>query len=282
MIITCPNCHTSYRVATDALSAAGRQVLCATCATQWVAMPGFPPPAESFDDPDPDDDELDFRADRDTLFSEADEVMLDAAFASTDASIDGPVGPEQRPRPPKGPPSPRPRDRGIDGRLVRERMDEFAKRRNEVIRKLPMARYRMGARAVLALLVLAVAASGIWYRTDIVRQYPEMNALYRFFGLGTNVIGLDFTALKTLRTTRDGNPVIVVNTKISNITNRLAYVPNVLVSLLGADGRVIYEWSVTPSVRNVLPGDVLAIDTQLTSPPDGVQTVRLSFVEGSG
>jgi hypothetical protein len=52
------------------------------------------------------------------------------------------------------------------------------------------------------------------------------------------------------------------------------------VSLLNASGTVIYEWTVTPAARNILPGDVLAIDTQLTAPPQGVTNVRLSFVDG--
>ena len=273
VIITCPNCRTSYRVASDALSAAGRQVQCAACETLWVATPSFPEPSEPFDDPDPDDDELDFRADDDTLFTPADETLLDAEFSAEEQG--------RTAKAPKGPPMARPRDRGIDGALVRERMDELAKRRNAVIRKLPMARFRRGARVMLALTIVAIVAAGVWFRTDIVRNYPEMDALYRLVGLGTNVIGLDIRNLNTLRTTRDGNPVIVVNAEVSNTSPRLAYVPNVLVSLLGADRQVIYEWSVTPSVRNILPGDVLSIDTQLTSPPAGVETVRLSFVEGS-
>lgn len=277
MIITCPNCRTRYRVASDALSAAGRQVQCATCAETWMATPSFPEPEDRFEDPDPDDDELGFRADDDTLFSEADETVLDAAFADEERQ----GGEAQRAEPPEGAPALRPRDRGIDGALVRERMDELAKRRNAVIRKLPMARFRRAARVMLALTMVAIIGAGVWFRTDIVRNYPEMNALYRLAGLGTNVIGLDIRDLNTLRTTRDGNPVIVVNAKVSNATARLAHVPNVLVSLLGGDGQVIYEWSVTPSVRNILPGDVLSIDTQLTSPPAGVETVRLSFVEGS-
>lgn len=274
VIITCPNCRTSYRVASDALSAAGRQVQCAACAALWVATPSFPAPIEPFDDPDPDDDELDFRADDDTLFTPADENLLDEAFA---AAEQGKVD-----EAPKEAPMPRPRDRGIDGALVRERMNDIAKRRNTMIRKLPMARFRRAARIILALTGITILVCGVAFRTEIVRHYPQMNALYSVVGLGTNVIGLDISELNTLRTTRDGNPVIVVSAKITNITNRLTYVPNVLVSLLGADGRVIYEWSVTPAVRTILTGDVLAIDTQLTSPPAGVQSVRLRFVEGSG
>ncbi|WP_157969976.1 MJ0042-type zinc finger domain-containing protein [Pelagibacterium sediminicola] len=275
MIITCPNCQTRYRVASDALSAAGRQVQCATCAQMWMATPSFPPPPDPFDDPDPDDDELGFRADDDTLFGEADETMLDAAFIAEEERENGP------PEPPGDPPIVRKRSGEGDGVLVRARMDELARRRNAAIRKLPMARFRRAARVVLVLIMVISVAAGIWLRTDIVRNYPEMDAFYRLLGLGTNVIGLQIGDLNILRTTRDGNPVILVHAEVSNTTAGLVPVPNVLVSLLGMDRQVIYEWSVTPSVRSILPGDVLSIDTQLTSPPAGVETVRLSFVEGS-
>ncbi|WP_196260650.1 MJ0042-type zinc finger domain-containing protein [Pelagibacterium limicola] len=270
MIITCPNCHTSYRVGSDALSAAGRQVQCATCATEWTATPTFPEPKEAFEDPDPDDDELGFRADDDTLFTESDENLLDAAFVSEDPQAEQIL------------PSPHTQGRGPEGKLVRQRKDELAKRRNAVIRTLPMARFRRTARISMALVAVLAIAGAIGLRNEIVRNYPETNALYRVVGLGTNVIGLDFVEVNTLRTSRDGNPVIVVHARISNVTDRLVRVPNILVSLLESEGVVIYEWSVTPSVRSVLPGDVLSIDTQLTSPPAGVEKVRLSFVENTG
>jgi len=45
VIITCPNCQTRYKLGTDALNAAGRQVQCAACSELWYATPGFPEPA---------------------------------------------------------------------------------------------------------------------------------------------------------------------------------------------------------------------------------------------
>lgn len=248
---------------------------CAACSTAWVATPTFPKPPAAAADPEPDDDELIFRGDRDTLFSPADEDMLDAAFAKTEAheteQDDSPEVPFEIERPKPAAP---------DGKLARQRMEALTKRRNAAISALPLSRMRRVARLSIAGLVLVVLGLGIGLRTDIVRAVPQLDGLYRMFGLGTNVIGLSFGDVKTLRTTRDGNSVIIVTAKISNITNRVAFVPNVLVSLLADDGQLVYEWSVTPSARNILPGDVLAIDTQLRSPPLGVERVKLSFVEG--
>ena len=268
VIITCPNCHTRYKVASDALSAAGRQVQCAACSELWYATPTFPKPIAH--DAEPSEDELAFRADSEASFSvDEEEALLDEAFlrihpAETD---DARSSPEQPGTP-------------VDRAGNRARIEALARRRNGMLAKLPIARFRRAFRVGIALALVAVIASAVMLRTEIVAAFPQLDGLYRLVGLGTNVVGLDFTDINTLRTTRDGTSVIIVNAKISNITNHVAYVPSVLVSLLDEAGRVIYEWSVTPATRNILPGDVLAIDTQLTAPPQGVTDVRLSFVEG--
>lgn len=272
MIITCPNCHTRYKLASDALSAAGRQVQCAACSELWYATPSFPAPRAPGPDPDPSEDELAFCADRDALFSADDEALLDAAFlrAEPDATEAAP------PADPAEPPAPPPLDKAGH----RARREALARRRNGMLAALPIARFRRAFRVGIgATLVLALACA-LMLRTEIVSAVPQLDGLYRLVGLGTNVVGLDFTDINTLRTTRDGSSVIIVNAKISNITNHVAYVPSVLVSLLDQAGAVAYEWTVTPATRNILPGDILEIDTQLTGPPEGVQKVRLSFVEG--
>lgn len=277
MIITCPNCQTRYKVANDAVAATGRQVQCASCDTAWLATPSFPKPASSDFDPEPDNDELAFRADRDALFSAADESLLDAAFdreagSGEDTATEAP-GPDLAHRPAS---AFVPHDAGA----AHARTQAVAKRRNAMMSKLPLARFRRAARVILILIFVLMIGLVLTYRTEIVRAFPETDAIYRAIGLGTNVVGLEFIDVKTLRTTRDGNGVILVTAKISNITNRVAFVPGVLVSLIDGNGRVIYEWSVNPATSNILPGDLLGIDTQLTAPPEGVERVRLSFVEG--
>lgn len=278
MIITCPNCRTRYRLASDALSAAGRQVQCAACSELWYATPSFPAPPVP--DPEPSDDELVFRADSDTLFTQADEDRLDDAFLRADQTVPLKNDIEQ-PEPLEEPANQDlPQSSATDARHHRARTEALAKRRRGMIAALPMSRVRRLFRIATAITLVGLLASAIAFRTDIVRAVPQLDGLYSLVGLGTNVVGLDFTDVKTLGTTRDGNNVLIVTAKISNITNRLAYVPSVLVSLLGSESQILYEWTVTPSVREILPGDLLEIDAQLTGPPQGVSAVRLSFVEG--
>ena len=253
VIITCPNCHTRYKVASDALSAAGRQVQCASCTELWYATPSFPPPAAASDD------ELAFRADKDSLSDEEDQ--LDSAFLQEET--------------PTASTPPAPQDEAAN--IARDAA--VARRRNGMMAALPLGRfrraYRIGVWSILALILV----TGVTLRTQIVSAIPQLDGLYRLVGLGTNVVGLDFTEIKTLRTTRDGSSVIIVNAKISNIANHIISVPTVLVSLLSDADTVLYEWTVTPATRNALPGDVLEIETQLNGPPQGVSKVRLSFVE---
>ena len=269
MIITCPNCHTRYRLAADTLSAAGRQVQCAACAELWYATPSFPAPAAPHADPEPGADELAFRADRDTLFSPDDEALLDAQFVRTEAETAPPAS--EAPEPPAAP---------LDRAGHTARTEALARRRNTMIAALPLARFRRAFRVGVGAILAVTLVLAFTLRTEIVATFPQLDGLYRLVGLGTNVVGLDFTDINTLRTTRDGTSVVIVNAKISNITNQLAYVPSVLVSLVDQSGAVAYEWTVTPATRTILPGDILEIDTQLTGPPEGVTKVRLSFVEG--
>jgi len=281
VIITCPNCQTRYKLGSDALSATGRQVQCAACSELWYATPSFPNPSVPRPDPEPSDDELIFRADADTLFSAADEELLDASFLRAQAVPGTPAPDDERPTDPRPETAAHHPLPSIDTAGNRARIEALARRRNGMLAAHPIARFRRFFRIALVVFIVAALIAAFTLRTEIVSAVPQLDGLYRLVGLGTNVIGLDFTEIKTLRTTQNGNPAIVVNAKISNITNRITYVPSVLVSLLDGAGAIVYEWTVTPATRNVLPGDTLAIDAQLIGPPQGVTNIRLSFVDGA-
>jgi predicted Zn finger-like uncharacterized protein len=268
VIITCPNCQTRYKVAAEAIGAVGRQVQCATCESAWTATPVFPQAANPLADADPDDDELAFGSDRDSLFSPEDEEMLDAAFRTHDQPAPALASAKD--------------ETAADASLAKKRDLAFAQRRKAIARSLPLARLRRISRVVVAVLLVGVIAGFFGMRTELVRAFPALDGIYRTIGLGTNVVGLDFADVKTLRTTRDGTDVLMVTAVIVNATSRLATVPPVLVSLMGEGDAVVYEWSVTPAARSIHPGDVLSIDTQLTAPPQGVDRVRLTFVHGQG
>ncbi len=53
-----------------------------------------------------------------------------------------------------------------------------------------------------------------------------------------------------------------------------------VVTLLGASGNGLYEWSVTPDVRDMMAGERATFETQLPLPPVDAVNVRLSFAGG--
>ena len=69
-----------------------------------------------------------------------------------------------------------------------------------------------------------------------------------------NVIGLEFRNVRTLRALRDGVEVLTVDARIVGVSPRRVIVPPVVVTLLDADGRPVYEWSVTPDARDLEAG----------------------------
>lgn len=269
VIITCPHCRTRYRVAVDAIGAAGRQVLCASCHEAWHAGPDLPPGFPHAPEPEPDADETAFLADEDTLFTPADEGLLDAAMAMAETGTDDGQDGETAGG-----------DGQADPRLLAEGQKALARRRRKIDRTMPLARFRRGTRLVVGALVVLVLGVLIGLRTEVVRFYPELDALYARVGLGTNIVGLDFEDVRTLRTTRDGIAVLMVTARLANVTHGVVDVPPVIVSLVNGDEQAIYAWSVVPAERVVQPGSTITLETQLTAPPAGVEGVHLTFAYG--
>ena len=100
--------------------------------------------------------------------------------------------------------------------------------------------------------------------------------------MGVNVVGLEFTNASSMRTRQDGKEVLAVSAQIVGLMNDPVTVPAVVVTLIDEQGLAIYEWSVTPAVRDLMAGERATFDTQLTLPPGDASRVRLSFAGGQG
>lgn len=275
MIITCPNCQTRYQVATETIGSAGRKVQCAHCNEAWQARPQPPAPPRprvvaGQDVPAPADDRL---------FGPEDEKGLDAAFVEEERNaLAG-----QRAEALAGAIVDAVEAKGTtkaDPGLSRIQQRAISRRRDDLISSLPYAKVRRTARMAGLFTLIAVIAGGIQFRTDIVRQFPDLAGLYSAVGLGVNVIGLEFTDMRTLRSLRDGQSVLVVDAKVVNVASRTTEVPSVVVTLVNQNGTPLYEWSVAPQVRSLAPGEQMGLTTQLANPPLGSEHVRLTFING--
>jgi predicted Zn finger-like uncharacterized protein len=270
MIITCPNCQTKYQVTYEAIGSAGRKVQCASCRQSWqqAAMPGATRPdlrvVPSALDPE-----------SDRLFENMAEEALDAAIETEEKTV---VGDVARPIDPVEPTKPtKKRESAAE---VRERQRALSRRQNAMVSRLPMARLRRFARAGGAVLLIALLGTAYFYRVQIVEKNPDLAGIYEAIGLGVNVVGLELSNLQSMRQLSEGKEVLVVSAQIVGQLPDPVAVPPVLVSLLNAQGHVVYEWSVAPRIRDLMAGERATFDTRLPLPPGDAVRVRLSFAGG--
>lgn len=267
MIITCPNCQTQYQVTYEAIGSAGRKVQCANCQKSWkqAAMPDVTPRKPELRIVDPVD------AESDRLFDAIEEEALDRALAEEEqASSPEGAGSSDPVLPAKG-------SKRQSAAELQERQKAFSRRQRAMVSRLPMARLRLGARIVSGTLLALIVLGGYFGRVQIVERVPDMAGVYASIGLGVNVQGLEIENLQSSRSIADGRPVLVVSAQIVGVMPRPVSVPPVLVSLLDDTGHAVYEWSVTPRVRDLMAGERATFDTRLPLPPSDASRVRLSF-----
>ena len=142
---------------------------------------------------------------------------------------------------------------------------------------MPIARLRRSARIAVVLALIVLIGGGIALRTGIVEQFPSLAGLYKALGLPVNVTGLDFRNLRTLKSLQQGADVLVVDADIFSVSSGEVAVPPVIVTLMGAGGNAIYQWSVAPKAGELEPGEAVGFETMVTAPPPGAESVKLSF-----
>lgn len=251
MIITCPHCQTKYQVAYEAIGAKGRKVQCANCNEAWRQAP-----VDEFEEPP---------------VAEVTEDALDEvleAVAAAEAPKRQPTAPESTPK--------------IDPALERKQQSAFLRRQLARAARQPLARTRRVARIGGALLLSGMVGVFFFGRVEMVERYPDMAGVYEAIGLSVNVVGLEFSDVASLRTLRDGKDVLMVSAQIVGVERQPSQVPPVVVTLLDDQGHGVYEWSVTPQVRDLMAGERATFDTQLTQPPPQAAHVRLSFTSSMG
>lgn len=267
MIITCPHCQTRYQVANDTIGAVGRKVQCAHCQQAWQAAPI----ADTSDD---------------KLFDDDAERELDAEFAAEAQRTDAPLpAPAPRAEPPSAVHAQEMAAAirsQADPAAAQKRERAFFRRQSRMGRQLPLARVRRTVRIASFIVLAVVLVAVVTLRTSIVRQFPDLAGVYAAAGLGVNVVGLDFRNVHTLRSLKGGAQLLTVEATIYSVSNRPAAVPSVVVTLLDKEGAALYEWSVSPVARSLRPGESVDFSTELPHPPEGAESVKLTFAGGRG
>jgi predicted Zn finger-like uncharacterized protein len=291
VVIVCPHCGTRYQVPSETIGSKGRQVQCAHCSKAWQAMAEQPARVPRLEPLAPAADETE----DDRLFDADAEAELDAQFEAeqrrtAEAEVeDGPADvlmqeaqralDEARAvlaaKPAAAGPAP-----AKTGPVDKTREKAFSRRQAALRRRLPLARVRRTLRIVGVGTLALMLTGGLVLRADLVRLFPDLAGAYEAVGLGVNVVGLDFRDVTTLISREQENEVIEVDARIYSVSPGEVKVPPVVVTLLDAQDRALYQWSVAPSATSMRPGEILDFSTQVRRPPPGATKARLGFAQG--
>lgn len=288
MLIVCPHCGTSYRIAAESLGETGRSVRCVSCLSVWFEEPHPLLAAEAqvaqallAEAPQPAlirpplDDVVpvggDAPADFPSQAAEWGRAAVEQELGPDDSHATPLPEAESPPIAPLrgGPAAPEP----AEGRDI-ESFASVVARRRRARRRISLSGPGLPAAiCALALVLICLVAA----RQQVVRFLPQTASLYARVGLPVNLRGLQFGTITTLREVQDGVPVLVVEGEIIGTTARLTEVPRLRLAVVNAEGREIYAWTARPSRSVLPPGETLAFRSRLASPPAEASGVTVRF-----
>lgn len=242
MLVTCPSCRSSYRLADTAL-AKGRMLRCARCSMQWFE-PGSDESGE-FDEttlpPEP-------------IMAFDDEAPVEAVETKF-------ISEPSEPEPPSVGPTPsRPR--------VRKKAPAVWRQKVASVR--PVVWIASAGAATLALLLVA--------RVDAVRAAPSLATLYAAIGLDVNVRGLEIRDVRSTEELDEGVPLLQVAGSIENVTNHAVSVPRLRLSIQSSDQREVYAWTTVAANPELAPGASTTFRARLASPPVDGAGIAVRFL----
>ena len=298
MRTTCPTCETGYSIPDERIGAKGRKVRCTKCGEEWrvfaaveeqVAVRAAPPPKA---DPTPavdpfdalsDDEAFGADAAADAAFETADRDAFDAADrdafdVASGEDTDTPAPPPSADETPDlsdaAAPPPVPLARRIRIRTKRR----FPAVGKEMVAKAAVHVTPLVGPAVF--LAPRPVLTGVYvFRQTIVATAPDLAGLYSALGAPVNLRGLIFGRIETLREIDNGQPVLVVEGSVANVSPQMREVPALRFALRGPDTQEIYAWSIDPKSTTIDSGDTIRFRTRLAAPPDLATEVQVRFVE---
>jgi predicted Zn finger-like uncharacterized protein len=144
--------------------------------------------------------------------------------------------------------------------------DDTPSRRNPALRWTIIA-------AVVGLLLLAAVAALQFVGLDRVRAQLGMGER----GSSAALL-LEVPRKPERRTLASGNELFALTGRIVNPTRERQNVPDIQAELQDAQGRVVYNWIITPPSRTLAPGASAQFDAAVYDVPKGARELKLSFV----
>jgi len=257
MILTCPDCATSYYVPDNAVGGAGRKVRCATCGFAWHAEPTEPD--EPFLAPPP----RARRAAAQPAVEAEEEELAEELYEEPPDELGSAEEPAlaEAPEPEEEPPV-------------------FAT-------APPRAALRLGPRAVQAIAwggaaaaVALVVALALMFRSDVVRVWPPAAGAYARIGLPVNAVGLALQEVSARRQFQGGRQALVVSGVVKNVRAEPVAPPPLSVTFLDRKGKVLAVKTAPAAAGPLASGAARSFSVSMADPPAAASELEVSFDTG--
>lgn len=246
MILTCPECATSYFVDDARIPEGGRTVKCTNCGARWhTAQPSQPADA---------DPELFEETARSPPAAEPAPEPVSVSPPQGDLEVSGPEPTEPAPKPRRTPP---PAPKKPIGAII--------------------------AWGGMAAVVAAVVGGALIFRDTIVRLAPQTSGAYAGLGVPVNSLGLVIEDVAAKPTFQGGRPVLAVTGKIRNLRDDAAQSPAIRIDMLTRTGRPLAAKIVRPIDPTIPGGATRHFAVAIADPPSSLGELALAFeTKGEG
>ncbi|MGA0607703.1 DUF3426 domain-containing protein [Phenylobacterium sp. VNQ135] len=251
MILTCPECATSYFVDDARIPPEGRVVKCSSCGGRWRAERETPPPPPA---PEPEPEILAEAAPEPA--PPLDDIVAEPAMAAP-AAEDVEIIAEPAPAP----------ETGLRPRASRPAPAPKAKPK------------RTGAVVAWTALAVGVAALAgvVVFRAQIVRMAPASAGVFAAVGLPVDRLGLTIGEVRSVATLQGGRPVLSITGAIHNTRDEMVTVPALRVSILDRDGKPVAVRIARPLNPEAPAGAKRYFAIAIPDPPAGSASLDIVF-----
>lgn len=249
MILTCPECSTSYMAKDDAIGPNGRTVRCAKCSATWFV----PAPVEVASTPD-------------------DLQLADITRESTTASQESFVAESGEDRTVVSDQNVAPMTSGKSADAIIRDKAEAEKRRRR--------RRTIWLIWLIPILFIFTLIAGLYFsRTVIAERFPATVPLYNAVGVEVSQTGLQIDKPTVRIAVVNGQTTVVINGSVKNISNQAQSLPMLRLSLNNPAGEEVANWMVDFE-KPVLKGqERVEFASEYPNPPPDSTSLRYRLAE---
>ena len=288
MIITCPDCATSYELPGEVIGPDGRLVQCDECGKIWT-QPGELPESEfAYAEPPavcpPSQPEEAQAPDMQYLGSSEVSAIVDEGEPEPIETL------EFEEIPPDVPGTalmvvPQPPSKEEVERQERINVQSEAARLARASQSARLAYERkrqnrvrtLKGWGVLAASVTLLTAPAVAFPHQMTVMFPAAAQLYAKAGVHVNTRGLEFREISYRRVLEEGSVVLEVEGKVVNVSNITHDLAPVHVSLLDDQQQSLYSWTLKAEPGVVEPEGAATFKTRLAAPPSDATNLRVRF-----